>query len=147
MAATTDSYNQTLKRFLNKEVDFTQMRLMLLSDSATFTASNTTLNQVTSSGAYQISGNGWPSGGVTLTGVAVTVVSTNMTQLTAANISVTATGGPIGTAYKAVIYDDSVSGDPPLFFTNLDGPKIAANGSDFKININALGLLRIGWTT
>lgn len=143
MAVTISRYNHTAKLLLNKEITLTTLKIMLLNNSASFTAANTTLNQVANSGAYQVSGNGWTAGGITLTSVAVTTVATNGAMLDAADVSVTATGGDIGPAYKAVIYDDSLSGDSPLWFIDFDGAQTAGSGTDFKININANGIARI----
>lgn len=143
MAVTISRYNHTSKKLMNKEVDLSTLKVMLLNSSASFTATNTTLNQVNNSGAYQVSGNGWTSGGVTLSNVAVTVVDTNGAMLDADDVDVEATGGAIGPAYALVIYDDTDSNDAPLWFIDFDGAQTAGEGTSFKITFNANGILRV----
>jgi len=142
MAVTISRYNHTAKLLLNKEIVYTTLKAMLLSASATFTASHTALTSVNNAGAYQVSGNGWASGGETLASVAITVVATNDAMLDADDISVTASGGSIGPAYSAVIYDDTHASDAPLWFIDFGGVKEAGVGTDFKINWNASGIYR-----
>jgi hypothetical protein len=58
-------------------------------------------------------GNGYATLGATLAGVAVTEDDTDdRAEILWANRSWTATGGPIGPASGAIIYDDSVANDP-----------------------------------
>lgn len=143
MAETISRYNHTAKLTWNKEIDYSTLKVMLLTDDATFTAGNTTLAQVTNTGAYQVSGNGWTAGGITLASAAITTVATNGSMLDAADISITATGGDIGPAYKAVIYDDTHANDAPLWFIDFDGAKTAGEGTPFLIRINANGISRL----
>ena len=140
MAVTISRYNHTVKKLLNKEIDYTTLKMMLLNNSATFTASHTALASVNNTGAYEVSGNGWTVGGIALASVAVTVVATNDAMLDADDISVTATGGPIGPAYKAVIYDDT--GDVPLWFIDFGQVEEAGETTDFKFSFNASGIFR-----
>lgn len=140
MAVTISRYNHTVKKLLNKEIDYTTLKMMLLNNSATFTASHTALASVNNTGAYEVSGNGWTVGGIALASVAVTVVATNDAMLDANDISVTATGGSIGPAYKAVIYDDT--GDVPLWFLDFGQVEEAGETTDFKFSFNASGIFR-----
>lgn len=143
MAVTISRYNHTARKFASGDITLGSLKLMLLNDSATFTAGNTTLNQVTNSGAYQVSGNGWTAGGEVLANAAITTVATNGAMLDADDISKEASGGPIGPAYKAVIYDDADANDAPLWFIDFDGSQTAGQGTDFRITINASGIFRI----
>lgn len=143
MAVSISRYNHTAKKLLNKEVTYTTLKVMLLNNSASFSAGDTTLNQVTNSGAYQVSGGGWASGGQTLASVAVTTVDTNGAMLDGNDIEVTATGAAIGPAYAAVIYDDTDSNDAPLWFVNFGEAKQADEGTPFKFSLNASGLFRV----
>lgn len=144
MAVTISIYDHTAKLFANGDVTLASLKVMLLNNSASFTASHTALSSVTSSGTYQVSGNGWDSGGEALASAAVTVTSTNDAKLDANDLAVTATGGSIGPAYHAVIYDDADASDAPLFFINFDGAKEAGETTDFKITWNANGIAT--WT-
>lgn len=138
MAVTISRYNHTVKKLLNKEIDYTTLKMMLLNNSATFTAANTTLSAVNNAGAYEVSGNGWTTGGITLASVTVAIATTNDANIDAADISVTATGGSIGPAYKAVIYDDT--GDVPLWFIDFGQVEEAGDTTDFKFIFNAAGI-------
>lgn len=142
MAVSISRYNHTAKLLLNKEIAYNTLRVMLLNATATFTATHTQLTQVTNAGAYQVSGNGWTAGGETIAGVAVTVVDTNDAMLDGDDISKTASGGSIGPAYGAVIYDDTHANDAPLWFINFDGSREAGVGTPFVINFNASGIYR-----
>lgn len=144
MAVTISIYNHTAKLFANGDVTLSTLKLQLLTDSATFDATHTALASVNNAAAYEVDGNGWDTGGETLTGVAVTVITTNDAKLDADDITVTATGGPIGPAYKGVIYDDTDASDAPLFFINFDGAKEAGETTDFKVTWHANGIAT--WT-
>mgnify|MGYP000205017885 CR=1 FL=1 len=142
MAVTISRYNHTVKKLLNKEIDYTTLKMMLLNNSATFTATNTTLDQVAGANtpprANEVSGNGWTTGGIALASVTVAIATTNDANIDATDISVTATGGSIGPAYKAVIYDDT--GDVPLWFIDFGQVEEAGETTDFKFIFNAAGI-------
>lgn len=140
MAVTISLYNHTPKLFANQEVTLASLKLMLLSDTATFTAANTTVNQVSDTGANEVSGSGWDSGGEPVGSAAVTITTTNDATLDAADVSVTATGGAIGPAFKALLLE----GTKPLAFIDFDGSQEAGEGTDFKVVWNASGI--ITWT-
>jgi hypothetical protein len=140
MAVTVSQYNHTAKKFANKEVTLTTLKFMLLNDSATFNATHTQLTQVTNAGTYQVSGNGWAAGGPTLANVAVSVVAPNDAKLDADDISVTATGGSIGPAYKGVLYDDTDANDAPLLFIDFGGAQTAGVGTSFLVTWHADGI-------
>lgn len=141
MAVTITRYNHTAARFAGGNVDLAALKFMLLSDAATFTATNTALTDVTNAGAYQVSGNGWAAGGELLANAAVTTVATNGAMLDADDIAKEAVGGSIGPAFKAVIFDDTA--DAPLWFIDFDGEQTAGEGTEFRVTINALGIFRI----
>jgi hypothetical protein len=142
MAVTISLYNHTAKLFANGDVDIPNLKLMLLNNSASFTAANTTPNQVSNTGAYEVSGNGWAAGGVALAAEAVTTVTTNDAMLDANDVSVTASGGSIGPAYKALVLDATNS--YALAFIDFGGSQEAGDGTDFKVVWAAGGL--ISWT-
>lgn len=144
MAVTISIYNHTAKLFANGEVTLSTLKLMLLTDDATFDATDTALTDVSNAAAYEVDGNGWPTGGELLANVAVTITTTNDAKLDADDITVTATGGPIGPAYKGVLYDDTDASDAPLFFINFDGAKEAGETTDFKVTWHANGITT--WT-
>jgi hypothetical protein len=139
MAVTVSLYNQTAKKFANKEYDFTTLKLMLLNNTPTFNAAHTGVSSVSSD---EVSGNGWDAGGELLTSVVVSTVNTNDASLDADDLSITATGGNIGPAYKAVLYDDT--GDQLIAFIDFGEAKEAGVGTPLLIQWHASGI--IGWT-
>ena len=142
MAVTFSLYNTSVKRLINKEVDYANLKVMLLDATATFTATDTALTQVAgASNVKEVSGNGWDVGGELLGGVAVTTVTTNDAKLDATDVSVTAAGGSIGPAYAAVVYDDTDSNDAPLMYIDFGAAQTAGDTTDFKIVWHANGLV------
>ena len=145
MAVTVNLYNSATKRLVNKEVTYTTLKLMLLDNTASFTAANSTLDSVAGalSGTRpkEVYGNGWTQGGMTLANVAVTTVTTNDAMLDADDVTVTATGGAIGPAYAAVLYDDTDSNKGPLAYIDFGQAQTAGQDTDFKVVWNASGLI------
>lgn len=142
MAVTISPYNNVLKKFINKEFDLANLKLMLLNNSATFTAADTTVDAVAGANtpprANEVSGNGWTTGGLALSNVAVTVVTTNDAKLDADDVVATATGGAIGPAYKALLYD--ATNNVPIAFIDFGGALTAGQDTEFKVVWNASGI-------
>lgn len=141
MAVTASMYDHSAKLMVNKELVYTTLKAELLSASASFTAANTTRNQVNNTGAYAVSGNGWTAGGELIGSGAVTTVNTNDAKLDGSDISVTASGSDIGPASAAVVYDDTHASDAPLFYIDFGGAQTAGVGTDFKITWHANGII------
>jgi hypothetical protein len=140
MAVTYSAYDHTLQLITNKSVTYTTLKVKLLDNTATFTASQTTVASVDGSGAKEVSGNGWASGGPTLANVAVTQVTTNDSMLDADDVSQTASGGSIGPAYAALVYDST--SNKPLFYIDFGQAQSAGATTDFKIVWDATGLIK-----
>ncbi len=143
MAVTITPYNHTLKMLANKEFTLTSLKAMLVNQAAVsgFNAANTTLAQVLTGSQDEVSGNGWTAGGEALANAAVTVVAPNDAKFDADDISKTATGGNIGPAYGAVIYDDAHANDAPLFMVDFGQAEEAGETTDFKIIWPAGGII------
>jgi hypothetical protein len=105
--------------------------------AATFDATNTTL--AGTGGTEVANANGYTTGGVALTGVAVTTVTTNDAKFDANDASWTASGGAITASY-AILYNDTDANDPPVAFIDFGGSESAGDGTDFKIVWNASGI-------
>lgn len=131
-------YNHTLQKFLDQSVNLTTLKAMLLNASAGFNASHTAVTSVTNAGAYEVSGNGWDSGGEPLT-LTISTVDTDGAMVDFDNLSITATGGAIGPAYSILIY----SGTLPLFFETFASAQEAGEGTPMNVNFNASGLFRV----
>lgn len=143
MAVTIQLYNNAVKRLVNKEVSLTNLKFMLLDNTASFNAAHTTLAQVMGgSPSKEVFGNNWTLGGELLENVAVTIVDTNDAMLDADDISKTATGGPIGPAYAGVLYDDADADDAPLAYVDFGTDEQAGQDTDFKVVWGANGIFR-----
>jgi hypothetical protein len=144
MAITINQYNHTAKLLLNKEVDYTTLKVMLLNNSAPFDASHANVDDVAGAGptrANEVFGNGWVQGGPTLTGVAITTTGTNDAKLDADDVQETASGGSIGPAYAALVYD-STTGNA-LWHIDFGQAQEAGDTTNFNIVWNAIGILQL----
>jgi hypothetical protein len=111
-----------------------------------FTGSTSGIHTGYSSGSYEVYGNGWVVGGPTLASVAATQAAitdgtNNDAKLSASDIIVTASGGTIGPAFKALLYDDGSM--LPLAFIDFGGTQSAGDTTDFKIRWNANGIFNV----
>jgi hypothetical protein len=109
--------------------------------AATYDAIDVTLAET---GGTEVSNaNGYTTGGATLTGVAVTTVNTDDSKFDANDATWSATGSGI-TASFAILYNDTVTNDPPVAFINFDGSESAGAGTDFLVQWDANGI--VTWT-
>lgn len=145
MAVTVSNYNHTAKLLLGAEVDHTDLAIMLLDETASFNASNVTLADVAGvSNDKEVYGNGWEQGGENLSNVAASIVTTNDAILDCDDPVVTATGGPIGPAYAAVIYEKTT--EAPLQYIDFGEAVTAGEATDFRVIISANGIFRLDYT-
>ena len=141
MAVTISLFNHTAKRFADGANAVGDTYKVALYTAATFDATASTLAGVTKTEVAN--GDGYTTGGVALTNVAVTTVTTNGAKFDADDASWTASGGPITASY-AIIYNDTDANDPPVAFIDFDGSESAGDGTDFLIVWNASGIFT--WT-
>ena len=150
MPVTTSLYNHSAAKFADQTFDLANLKVMLLDATPTFNGAHTQLSQVAgAANANEVSGNGWPAGGVTLANAAVSAVAlndatVNDSKLDGDDIVQAASGGLIGPAEAAVIYDDTDANDAPVAFIDFDGAQSAGDTTDFKITWNANGI--VTWT-
>lgn len=130
-------YNHTAKLFGNKQVDLTNIRVMLLDSDATFNAAHTAVSSIEGD---EVFGNGWDEGGELIGSVAVTTVTTNDAMLDGDNVSVNASGGPIGPASFAAIID--ATNGYPLAFITFEEPQTATAGNPMAFTWDADGIFR-----
>lgn len=138
MAVSITLYNHTARRFLDGSNAATDTYKVKLLTAATFDASHTSLTET--GGTEVANGNGYTTGGATLTSVSVSTVSTNDAKFSADNVTWVASGGSISAGY-AIIYNDSDSGDPPLAFIDFGGSESAGDGTEFKLIWNVNGII------
>lgn len=111
-----------------------------------FTGATSGVHSGYASGTYEVYGNNWPAGGpllasVTATQAAISDATSNDAKLAATDVSVTAAGGSIGPAYKALLYDATTMF--PLAYIDFGAVQTAGDTTDFKIRWNANGILNI----
>lgn len=138
MAVSITLYNHTARRFLDGSNAATDTYKVKLLTAATFDASHTSLTET--GGTEVANGNGYTTGGATLTSVSVSTVSTNDAKFSADNVTWVASGGSISAGY-AIIYNDSDYGDPPLAFIDFGGSESAGDGTEFKLIWNVNGII------
>lgn len=141
MAETITPFNHTTRLFMNGSNAVGDTYKLILYSALTFDATQTTLAGLT--GTEVTNANGYTTGGLTLTNVTVTTVNTNGAKFDADDAIWSATGSGIS-AVKGIIYNDTDSGDPPLWYINFDGTKIATAGNDFKVIWPANGIATLG---
>lgn len=138
MAVTISPYNHTDRRFRDgSNVAGDTYRLMLCT-AATFDATHTTLAAITKTEVAN--GNGYTTNGPALTGVTINTANTNGSRFDANDVVLSASGGSIAAEF-GILYNDTDSGDPPLFFIDFGEVKTAADGTDFLVVWAANGIL------
>ena len=141
MALTITPYNHTARRFADGSFTPGDTYKVMLLTTATFDASDAILADIAYS---EIAGSyGYTSGGVALTSVDVTTVTTNDAKFDADDSVWTASGGNIAANY-AIMYNETVTDSPPLVFIDFDGTETAVDGTDFMLVWNANGIF--SWT-
>jgi hypothetical protein len=141
MAVTANVYNHTTALVLGQEVDLDNLKAMLLSDSASFTAGNTTVDQVAGAAsphrANEVYGNGWPEGGPTVANVAASTITTDDAKLAGDQIAETASGGIIGPCRYVLLYDATAMS--PLILYDLGQDEYAGDTTPFKLTFDLSG--------
>lgn len=138
VAPTISLYNHTRRLFASGAFAASHTYKVKLLTAATFDATDVTLAET---GGTEVSNaNGYTTGGVTLTGVAVTTVTTDDAKFDALDAVWSAAGSGITASY-GILYNDTVTGDPPVAFINFDGSKFAEAGSNFVIQWDASGIV------
>jgi hypothetical protein len=130
-------YNHTAQRFAsgaNAAGDTYRLKLLT---AATFNATHTTL--AATGGTEVANANGYTTGGATLTGVAVTTVTTNDAMFDANDVIWTASGGAL-TASFAILYNDTDTNDPPVAFIDFEGSVTANADVQFQVIWNPSGI-------
>lgn len=145
MAVTVKLYNHTAK--LLASLDLGNLRFMLLDNTASFDATHTALTgPAGAANVKEVDGSGWAAGGEFLANVAWAQVSTNDSILDCDDIDVIATGGVIGPAYAAVIYDDSHPNKAPLQYIDFGEAVSAGDTTQFKYTFPPNGIVRLDYT-
>lgn len=138
MAVTISLYDHTAQRFASGANLAADTYKVILCSAATFTAANTTLAGITKTELS--TANGYTSGGLTLTNVTISTIATNDAAFDADDAVWTASGGAI-TARYAILFNDTDTDDPPVAFIDFGANQSAADGSEFRIQWSANGIV------
>jgi hypothetical protein len=130
-------YNRFKANLMNKEIDLEgdTIKVMLLNDSHSFTATNNVIGDVNTN--ELANGNGYTTGGATLASKSVTQAAT--TKWDAAD---TAWSASSFTAHHAVIWDDSVATDDLICSIDFGGAKTVSSGT-FTIQWHTDGIITL----
>lgn len=141
MAVTANVYNHTMALIAAQSVNNANLKLMLLTSAASFTATHTTVDQVAGAAspnrANEFFGNGWPQGGKTVGNVTASTVTTNDAKLAGDQTTQTAAGGSIGPCRHVLLYD--ATSIKPLILYDLGQDEYAGDTTDFKLTFDLLG--------
>lgn len=144
MAVTITLYDHTVSKFADGSFAAGDTYKINLYSAFTFTASDTT-KAAAETGATQLATNfGYTQDTKTLGSFAISIITTNDAKLDAADVTWTASGGDIGPAQYALVYNETDTNDPPVFFIDFGQAETATDGTDFRIVWNANGI--ITWT-
>lgn len=144
MAVTAHVYNHTLSLIAGQTVDNDNLKVMLLTSSAAFDATDTSIDDV--AGAlggspaerdYEFYGNGWPQGGKLVANVTSHIITTDDAALTGDQTVETASGGNIGPCRYVLLYD--ATSEKPLILYDLGQDEYAGATTDFKLTFDLLG--------
>jgi hypothetical protein len=141
VAVTISLYNHTAKRFAEGGNAPGDDYYAMLCTAATFDATDAILSDITKTEVAN--GDGYTTGGVLLTGVAVTTIGTNGAKFDADDATWTASGGPITASY-AILYNATDTDSPPVALIDFDGSESAADTTDFLIVWDTDGIFT--WT-
>jgi len=146
MAVTATLYNHTVNRFVNGLNAAGDSYIINLYSAFDFDATDTT-KALAEGGATQLStANGYTQNDKALGSVTLALVTTNDAAFDAADVSWTASGGAIGPARYAMIYNDTDADDPPLVYIDLGENKTADSGTPFNLTFNASGIVLFSYT-
>lgn len=117
------------------EIDFSSdvFKIILMAEGFTFDPDSHDLYADVAS--YELAaGYGYTTGGLTLTGVVIAQDDINdRVNISWNNAGWTATGDDVGPVCGAIIYDDTVTGDPVVGFIDFGGSYTQADGGQATI--------------
>jgi hypothetical protein len=134
-------YNHTRARFASGANAVGDTYKVKLFTAATFNATHTT--EAAAGGTEVADGNGYTTGGKTLTGVVATIVNTDEGRFDADDVIWTPTSAGWQASY-ARIYNDTDADDPPVAFIDFEGVEVAEAGIPYRIVWNVAGIIRFG---
>ena len=145
MSVTVSLYNHTTAKFADGTFLASNTYKINLYSVFVHDATATTKAGAESGATQLTSANGYTQNDKT-TACTVSTVTTNDAKWDLADVTWSATPGNIGPARYALVYNDSVTDDPPVFSIDFGEDKTANGGTDFKITWHTDGVLTFTYT-
>lgn len=135
-------YNNAIDSIISGTVGLDTLKLTLLTSAASFLETHTTLDQVTNSGAYEVSTSGWPAGGLLMTGVDKenTGPTVNYKADNLYRVIITETL----TARYAVVYDDGSVDQTPIAFLDFQAEKTIVKNTELVLSFRSGNFITFG---
>lgn len=146
MAVTVSLYNHTTAKFADGSFAVGDTYTINLYSAFTHDATATTKAGAESGATQLTTANGYTQNSKNLANVAVSTVTTNDAKFDADDVTWTASGGDIGPARYALVYNNTDTDDPPVLSIDFGENKTANTGTDFKITWNASGIVTFTYT-
>jgi hypothetical protein len=142
MAVSATVANKLKYLMATKKIDFENDAFKCCLMNTTFSFDKDTHHYYSNiAGDELANGNGYTTGGQTLTGVTVTENdSADRCDVAWNNPTWTASGGSIGGSCYAIVYDDTVTEKPIVGCIDFDSTQTAATGENFLISTVAFRL-------
>lgn len=131
-------YASTLFDLLTGAADLNALKILLLSNEASFDFVDTTWQAVTANGVREVHGGGWPQGGKLLPDVSLERFNDYGAKLVFGDVSQAIVGSTLS-FYSALIYDQT-SGKP-LVFIDLAGEALVEEGNAINFTASPEGLI------
>lgn len=136
IVSTAAFYADALVAFAMGDVVLSNLKLVLLSNEATFDGADATISDVTGAGAYEVHGEGWPEGGVALTNAALVAHSASRAAITADTIETIIYGSGM-TFRRATI----VEGDTPRIWIDFGKAITIVPDQQLSFDMSTLGIV------
>lgn len=146
MAVTITLYNHTVARFASGANAIDDIYKINLYSAFDFDATDTT-KALAEGGATQLStAYGYTQDDKVLENAVVSIVTTNDAKFDADDVTWTASGGDIGPASYALIYNDTDTDDPPVAYIAFGEAKTSNTGTPFIITWDTQGIITFSYT-
>lgn len=146
MAVTVTLYDHTTARFASGANAVGDTYKINLYSVFSFDAADTT-KALAEGGATQLTTQyGYTQDTKELGSVTVSTVTTNDAKFDAADVQWTASGGAIGPASYAMVYNETDTDDPPVLYIDFGEAKTADAGTTFNITWHSDGIVTFTYT-
>jgi len=145
MPVSGQMYDHTVLKFIQGLNLASDNFLVNLYSAFGFNAAHTTKAQVDAVATQLTTGNGYTQDTKLLTSVAISLVAPRHCKFTAADVVWTASGGVLGPANFAAVFNTSRTDSPPVFYIDFGGPYSSSPGAPFTLRIHASGIVTFNY--